>query len=307
MVTKRKYTNEDYDRIINFLRQEYLENKNENSWLAQRWEDMEYRVDILHTKERNKPSWHNHIMIWEDNQNIVAICNTEGGKECWMHVHNGYEYLYPEMLTWAENNIVLNGESLSVFATKSQQYKEDELLKRNYIKNTNQEEYSFFKKVKCNKKYDIVVPEGFTVVVGTQGLNHKEITNACSYGFHPDKEGLLTEEGELPPSWKIRETAPMFDYKYEVIVKAPNGETASYSYVWVDKITSTGYIEPVSTREKYRRLGLGKAIQLSTLNLLCDEKIEYCFVNPYGETRDKFYSNCNYITFDKEYEYKKQF
>ena len=306
MIIKRKYIQSDYDRIIEFLRQEYLENKNENSWLAQRWEDMEYRVDVLHTQERNKPSWHDYIMIWEDDGKIVAVCNKEGGNECWMHIHNGYEYLYPEMLTWAENSIAKLGDSLSVFATESQPYKEKELLKRNYDKNTNLEEISFMKKVKCNKTYEVNVPEGFEIIAGTEGLNHKEIRNACEYGFHPDREGQLSNEGELAPSWKSRDIAPMFDYKFEVIAKAPNGETASYSYVWVDRKTSTGYIEPVSTRLKYRRLGLGKAIQLATLNLLNKENVEYCFVNPYGETRDKFYSSCGYVTFDKEFEYKKE-
>lgn len=306
MIIKRRYKKEDYNGIIAFLRQEYMQNKNENSWLAQRWEDMEYRVDVLHTKERNKPSWHDCIMIWEDDGKIVAVCNNEGGNECWMHITKGYEFLYPEMLTWAEQNIASAGETLSVFATASQTYKETELLTRNYNKNTNDEEVSFMKKVKCNKPYNITLPEGFSIIAGTEGLNHKEILNACEYGFHPDREGQLLNEGELAPSWKARECAPMFDYKYEVIAKAPNGEIASYSYVWVDNVTSTGYIEPVSTREKYRRLGLGKAIQQATLNLLYQEGVEYCFVNPYGKSRDKFYSSCGYITFDEEFEYKKE-
>lgn len=313
MITKRKYKKSDYERIINFLRQEYLENKNENSWLAQRWEDMEYRVNVLHTKERNAPSWHDYIMIWEDDDKIVAICNNEGGRECWMHIHNGYEFLYPEMLDWAEDTISLNPykwqgkRELSVFATESQPYKSAELIKRCYQKNIDAEEYSLFKKVKCDKIHEITLPNGFELVVGTTGLNHIEISNACELGFHPDREGVLEDVKELKPSWASREKAPMFDYKFEVIAKAPNGEIASYSYVWVDKTTSTGYIEPVSTRLKYRRLGLGKAIQLATLNLLNEENVEYCFVNPYGETRDKFYSSCGYVSFDKEYEWKKEF
>ena len=303
MVIKRNYKESDYNKIIEFLRQEYIENKNENSWLAQRWEDMEYRVDVLHTKERGKESWHKFIMIWEDDGNIVAICNSEGGNECWAHIHKGYEYLYSDMLTWAENNMSVNGQ-LIVYATKSQAFKERELLKRNYVKNTNKEEVSFMKRVKCNKTYEIKLPEGFSIVCGTDGLNHIEILHACSLGFHPENEDVELKDTELPPSWKSRECAPMFDYKFEVIAKAPNGEVASYSYVWVDKATNTGYIEPVSTRLKYRRLGLGRAVQLSTLNLLYRENIEYCYVNPYGETRDKFYSSCGYVTFDEEYEYK---
>lgn len=307
MVKARKFVKQDYNKILEFLRNEYTENKNENSWLAQRWEDMEYRVNILYTKERNQISWHDYIMIWEDDDKIVAVCNNEGGNECWMHIHNGYEYLFSEMLSWAEKNIACLGNGLTVYATESQKFKEQELLKRGYIKNDNIEEVGFMKKVKCNKTYEYTLPEGFCVIAGTEDLNHIEITMACEYGFHPELDGTSEFGKELKPSWKSRETAPMFDYKFEVIAKAPNGEIASYSYVWVDRLTNTGYIEPVSTRKKYRRLGLGKAIQQETLNLLNKENVEFCYVNPYGKTRDKFYSSCGYETFDYEYEYKKIF
>ena len=80
MIKSRKFKIEDYTRVMNFLREEYLENKNENSWLCQRWEDMEYRVNVLHTQERGKVSWHDFICLWEDNEKIVAVCNSEVDK-----------------------------------------------------------------------------------------------------------------------------------------------------------------------------------------------------------------------------------
>ena len=44
MIKFKKYSENDYNRIIEFLRNEYINNRNESSWLAQRFEDMEYRV-----------------------------------------------------------------------------------------------------------------------------------------------------------------------------------------------------------------------------------------------------------------------
>ena len=306
MIEVKKYKDDYYPKIIEFLRNEYLNNRDEKSWLAQRWEDMEFRVDVLNTIERHKLSWHRNIRLWLDDGNIVAILNSEGGPECWMHIHKGYELLFEEMLQIAEKNIAEKGKTLVVYALHSQVYKENMLLNYDYIKNDNKEEIGFFKRARCNKKYPVFVPKGFKLIVGTEKLNHIEILNACGYGFHPDEEGKYNDN-ELSASWKSRENAPMFDYKYEVIAIAPNGETASYSYVWVDTVTKTGYIEPVSTRLKYRRLGLGKAIQQETLNLMNKMGVEYCYVNPYGETRNKFYTSAGYRTFDYEYEYKKQF
>ncbi|MBO7526978.1 MAG: hypothetical protein J6T74_03670 [Clostridia bacterium] len=307
MIKLKKYEEQDYSRIIKFLREEYKQNKNEGSWLAQRWEDMEYRCEPMNVIERGKLSWHRHIFVWEDCGEIVAILNSEGGPECWMHIHSGYEFLFEEMLKMAETNIAEKGNILTVLALKSQSYREKILLKHGYTKNEDIEEISFLKRAKCNKEYSVNIKEGFKVIVGTDGLNHLEIFNACGYGFHPEDEGKYDNIKDLPASWAFREKAPMFDYKYEVIVKAPNGETASYSYVWVDKSTKSGYIEPVSTRQKYRRLGFGKAVQQATLNLMNEIGVEYCYVNPFGKTRDKFYTSAGYKTFDYEYQYKKQF
>ena len=44
----------------------------------------------------------------------------------------------------------------------------------------------------------------------------------------------------------------MFDEQFEVMVQAPDGELCSYACLWVDSDTKSAFVEPVSTREKYR-------------------------------------------------------
>ena len=71
-ITNRQYKhNEDYEKVIDFLRELYLENKIQNGWLAQRFEDMEYRVNTLYM-ERGKENWHSCIRLWENDAKLLV-------------------------------------------------------------------------------------------------------------------------------------------------------------------------------------------------------------------------------------------
>lgn len=307
MITRRKYKNSDYNKIIKFLQEQYLVNKNEDSWLAQRWEDMEYRVGVM-VIDRGGEDWHDGIYLWEDNNKLVAIMNSEGKKEAFMHVAKGYEYLFPEMLNIAEQTYPFvkykddKEKRLSVFAVESNKYKTEELTKRGYVR---EEEHSYFKKVECNKVNKIELPQGFEVINGCLEDNSMAY-DACHWGFHPETEGEISIV--IPHNWKTREMSPMFDYKYQIMIRnKENNDICSYLYVWVDKETKTAYVEPMSTREKYRKKGFGKAMLLYAQNLLFEDDIKYCFVNPFAEYRDKVYSSAGFDTFDEEYIWTKTF
>ena len=307
MITKRKYNNNDYKQVIKFLQEQYQINQNEDCWLPQRWEDMEYRVGVM-VVDRGGEDWHDRIYLWEDNEKLVAIMNSEGKKEAFMHIAKGYEYLFSEMLNLAEQ-IYPNAKykddginKLSVFVVQRDSYKIKELQKRGY---TQEEEHSYFKSVKCDKINKIELPIGFEVINGS--LEDNSIAyDACHWGFHPETEGEMSRD--IPHDWKTREQAPMFDYKYQIMVRnKQNNDICSYLYVWVDKITQTAYVEPMSTREQYRKKGFGKAMLLHAQNILFENGIKYCFVNPFAEHRDKVYSSAGFISFDEEYTWTKYF
>ena len=54
MKIKKFNKNEDYNKVIDFLRNNYKENKNMLSWLPQRFDDLIYRIDVLYHDERGK-------------------------------------------------------------------------------------------------------------------------------------------------------------------------------------------------------------------------------------------------------------
>ena len=68
---KRFNLETDLKKLENYLRREYLENKNMTSWLPERLHDLIYRMDTQYTDEGN-PKSSDYIFIWEDNEEIVG-------------------------------------------------------------------------------------------------------------------------------------------------------------------------------------------------------------------------------------------
>ena len=74
-------------------------------------------------------------------------------------------------------------------------------------------------------------------------------------------------------------------------------DVCAYSFVYVDKQTNTALIEPVSTREKYQRKGIGKAMMQGVMRRCKELGIEKCYVNSFGWRR-KFYNAAGFSTED---------
>jgi ribosomal protein S18 acetylase RimI-like enzyme len=70
----------------------------------------------------------------------------------------------------------------------------------------------------------------------------------------------------------------------DCVVEAPDGTFAAYCLVWPDDENRVGELEPVGTREQFRRLGLGVAVCTFALRRLHEEggrrAIVYCASEP---------------------------
>ena len=87
MQIKRFNIETDLKKLEDYLRGQYLENKNMTSWLPERLHDLIYRMDTQYTDD-GKPKSSNYIFIWEDNNEIVA-CILPDGDAIYMSVKKG--------------------------------------------------------------------------------------------------------------------------------------------------------------------------------------------------------------------------
>ena len=78
MKIKRFNKNEDYERVINFLEEQYKINKNMECWLPERFDDLVFRIDTLYHDERGLEKSSDYIYIFEDNDEIVGLILPDG-------------------------------------------------------------------------------------------------------------------------------------------------------------------------------------------------------------------------------------
>lgn len=300
MIIKKFNKVEDYERIINFLTEQYKVNKNMVCWLPERFDDLIFRIDTLYHDERGLEKSQDYIYIFEDNKEIVGLILPDGDSfnSC---IKTGYEAIFSKMLDLSEKELLPlfekdeNGEiNFLVVSHDNLEYQAEELKRRGYTRDEAGDYDNVAKPLETN--YEIKLPEGFKQVYG---YNYPDIVKmrACHYGFHPaDDDGdLYKEYAEGGKSYHARKQSRYFKDSFESLIVTDDGDVCAYSFCYIDKETSTAFVEPVSTREKYRGKGLCKAMMHGIINKCKEMGIERAYVNSY-DWRKKVYNSAGFET-----------
>ena len=298
-ITIKKFNfKHDYERCIQFLTDCYQENKNMSCWLPQRFDDFVFRIGNM---ERHKKSIE-FIYLFEEEGKIVGLIAPDGESfnSC---IKNGYEHIFPKMVDFAEKNLIpLLKENedgtydFYVGSHDSMTYQAKLLEKRGYTKEK-EEDYDNVQHPLEND-YEIVLPKGFHQAYG-ENLDETMKAEACHYGFHPEHDdGILTHRiGDIIPSFQGRKKSKYFKDCFESLIVTDDGDICCYCFCYVDKKTRTGFIEPVSTREKYRKKGFCRQMLNGVMIRLKKMGIENCYINSY-DWRRNVYTHCGFKTED---------
>jgi len=244
-----------------------------------------------------------YIFFWEDNNEIVA-CILPDGDAIYMSIKKGYEYLYKLIVEYAEEKCLplfkkLDDGSVDflVIANDSLTYRKEVLELLGYIKQK-EEDYDNYV-FPQNFNSSIKLPDGYKLVYGDEYPNEVNKWSACNLGFHPELESFSYKNNMS--AYNSRKNSSMYNDSFECLVIDENSvdtnNVCSYCFVFVDALSKTAFIEPVSTREKYRNKGIGKAMMHGVI-LKCKELgVLKCYVNSY-DWRKKFYNASGFITED---------
>ena len=302
MKIKRFNIEEDLQRLEDYLRDEYLINRNMTSWLPGRLNDLIWRMDVQYTDAGLLRS-SDFIYIWEDEDRILGSILPDGDA-VYISLNRDYEDLYGSMVRFAEENLiplfspaedgtidflVINNDSLS--SRKA-------YLEANGYSRQIEEDYdNYVYPQEANVSVDL--PEGFRLAYGDEYTDEDNKWSACNMGFHPDLESPDYRNGMS--AYNSRKNSSLYKDSFECLVIDENAEDSndvcSYSFVYVDLKSKTAYIEPVSTRERYRHKGIGTAMMHGVMAKCKDLGIEKCYVNSY-DWRRKFYNASGFITED---------
>ena len=119
------------------------------------------------------------------------------------------------------------------------------------------------------------LPDGFTL----RSIEPSDFAERVAIHRDVWAPSQLTEEKFM----NVMATPP-YRTSLDCVAVAPNGEFAAYVLLWPEDATGVGEMEPVGTREQYRRRGLGAAVCTFALRRWYDqggrEAIVYCVTEP---------------------------
>lgn len=292
----------DLIKLEEYLRNQYLENKTMSSWLPERLHDLIYRMDTQYT-DAGKLKSRDYIFIWEENDEIVG-CILPDGDAIYMSIKNGYENLYNSIVSYAEENCkpLFKKEDdgsidFLVITNDSLKYRKEILEQKGYSRQLEQDYDNFVYPQETN--IEINLPDGYKLVYGNEYTDEENKWSACNLGFHPDLEN--PDYKNNMNAYNSRKESSMYNDSFECLVidehASEKNNVCSYCFVYVDKKSKTAFIEPVSTREKYRHKGIGTAMMHGVIQKCKELGIEKCYVNSY-DWRRKFYNASGFTTED---------
>ncbi|NUM44865.1 MAG: GNAT family N-acetyltransferase [Anaerolineales bacterium] len=249
------HRSQDYPRVSEFLIKHYQPKNADGNWIEPMWEYMHYHP-ALEAEHLSK------IGIWEAAGEIVAVCHYEWHLgEAFFQFHPAYRHLREEMLDYAEAHLT------------DLERKDGRKYLRAYV-NDNDPEFLALVAARGYEKdpqgtrpmYYFDIPTPFPAISLPDGFRLTSLGEECDWakvhqvlwrGFdHGDEVPMNEEEFE---SRRAMFDTPKARRDLKIAVAAPNGEFASFSGLFYEPTGRFGYVEPVATDPRYRRLGLGKA------------------------------------------------
>ncbi len=292
--------NRDLDRLEACLRNQYYEKRTADSWLPERLHDLIYRVNAQETDEGRKRS-SDYIFLWEDNQEIAA-CILPDGENIYVSVRGGYEHVFPSMIAFNEEHcrpLFAEAEdgTIKFWVAVSDRF----AYMRKTLKESGYREYPEKEYRNCifplNAEVTSELPSGFRFLFGEDYPNEENKWSALRLGFHPDDEAQDYRASMNP--YMSRKKSSLYADSFECLVidekTKERNNVCAYCFVYVDRRTKTAVIEPVSTRERYRRRGVGTAMMHGAV-LRCKQLgVEKCYVDSFGWRKD-FYLSAGFST-----------
>lgn len=297
----RKFQPEqDLQKLEQYLRARFLRNHNMVSWLPQRLHDLICRMGSQEA-EGGGPLSRDYIFLWEENGEIAA-CILPDGENVYMSMKEGYESLFPHLLAYSEKHCLPlfsrtedGSVKFWVALSDSLTYTRDLLLDAGYARYAEEDYDNYVNPARAD--VSVALPAGFRLLYGDAYPDEENKWGALHLGFHPEHEAADFQNSMAP--YLARKASTLYPDSFECLVVDENtregNDVCAYCFVYVDKQTKTALIEPVSTREKYQRRGIGTAMMHGAI-LRCREMgVEKCYVNSFG-WRKKFYNAAGFLT-----------
>ena len=242
------------------------------NWLQPRWEYLHY-----HSMSDGLPF--ERCGIAEQDGQINGFIHFEDDPAFnYLQIRPGHERATDHLLDWAQSH--LGGHSpafgrkvLGLYVSDWDNYLEQRVAERGFEPQPDTvEEHARYQIEKPISEPQL--PDGFHLQSLADDNDLEKINRVLWRGF-----GHVG----VPPAEEMdhrrrAQAAPHFRKDLTIVAVAPDGEYASYAGMWTVPDNNVGYLEPVATDPKYRRMGLGRAVVQEALRRVAAEYIRTVWV-----------------------------
>ncbi len=229
--------------------------------------------EYAHTHPYFEHSLTHRFGIWEENEEIVGVaCYEMNIGECYFTTKEGYDYLKPEMLEYAETELSKRSADQCSLDVRVYDYEEaliKLLVQRGYRK-TYSEPIRVYNYASGFSKRTL--PEGFTFITLEDENDLRKINEVIWRGFNHGDEPDDDLDSRL-----LMQSGPHFRKDLTAIIKAPNGDYACFAGMWMDGVNDFAYLEPLATDPRYRGLGLATVAVTELMKRTEPLGATYCF------------------------------
>ncbi len=247
---------QDFDRVGEFLIEQYRGGDNPLLWIQPRWEYMHYHPFIKKTDITK-------IGVAEVDGAVVGVVHHEHDEGIiYFQVQPEYEQINAPLFDYAEamfgsKEAETGRERLAILINEADLTLRRLAAERGYEENVDFREVT--SRYDLNKGVpDVTLPEGFHLQSLAEENDLRKINQVLWRGF--DHPGPPPDE-EIQGRKEMQE-APNFMHDLTIVAVAPNGDYVSFCGIWIVPENGITYVEPVTTDPDYRRMGLGKAVVL---------------------------------------------
>lgn len=217
--------------------------------------------------------------IWEDDGAVVGLAGFEiflG--EAFVLADKNYEYLYHDMLDYAEKNIAVRKDNENVINIKSKQEDQrltEQLLKRGYIKKWSEPRmyYSYEKGFNHNP-----LPVGYEMF-SLNEENDIEKWDECLWrGFDHGTKDEYTKQLKASDldERATMQSGPNFKKDLAFVIKSESGDYVCVGNLWIDNGNDYAYLDPLATVPEHRRKGLAKILLMEAMKASVKYGAKYC-------------------------------
>ena len=255
-------TDEDFSEVKDFLiALETLEN-HDNNWDASRFDWWRYSYHY----DKDQTFFSKNVQYWRDSDDkVVGLAISEYGRnDIFIVVHPQHKTLYDEIIDWCLNEFSKGKEEIYTTIFLIDSYKIQKLNESGFVKGRHDNNVRTYDLTNYECSYNL--PDGYKLLSFSECMNF-ESKQALICDAFEKKEHSIERIKSLMSSENYISNLDL------VVVK--DGVCVGYCTGWIEEHDAKkGYIEPMGTHSKHRKLGIGASLAKEAFKRLRDLGVE---------------------------------